>query len=214
MIHKKTIRVQGKGSISQLPDMIEIGMEISDCKIEFNQAVSCCHERTEAIRQALASEGIPPSELKTNSFSIREKYDHRKDSSPFVGFIATHQTALIIPFDKTLMGKTIAAVTQSKGQPIIRMAFKISDSEDFSGRVLAAAVANATFKAETIASASSQRLGEILHIEHGYTDILISSSFYENEVTDYQVCKKLDWNVEPSEIETEDTVTITWELRS
>src|SRR4051812_43543369 len=77
-MNPKTIRVQGKGSVSQAPDRIRLSFTLTGNDRDFTVAVEGCNNEIKAVRASAKSCGIDPSELKTTHFDVREEteYDH------------------------------------------------------------------------------------------------------------------------------------------
>ena len=214
-MNSRIIRVQGKGSVSQSPDCIQISMEISELRKEFDLAVEHCNRRTDSIRSVLKEIGVEPAELKTSSFKITEEYDYQKDRKVHVGFLASHRTNLKIGNDKVLLGRILNAVLRGADKPILKISYKISDSGKFREKLLIAAVENATIRAKTIAHASSVELGRILQVEHGAVAFEGSIQLAEFSADEnyFQRDAPTDWNFEAQDIESEASVTITWAMK-
>jgi len=209
----RTIRVQGKGAVSQAPDRVQIHFTISETQEGFADAVEGCNTRIDAVRHAVSSAGLPASELKTTSFNIREAHEYRSGTNIHVGFEAIHGTVIEIPLDKPLIGRLLTDVIRGKARPQVNLNFSVSDPEGLRQRVLADAVANAKRRAETIAQAGSLKLGSIENIEYGYSEIRISSEPCDLAL---ELASEPEPNVapdfDPHDVDAVDTVTITWAI--
>lgn len=214
-MNSRIIRVSGKGSVSQSPDCIQISIEISEHRKEFDLAVEHCNRRTDSIRSVLKEIGLDPVELKTSSFKITEEYDYQKDRKVHVGFAASHRTLLEIGNEKVLLGRILNAVLKVAEKPLVKISYKISDTGKFREKLLIAAVENATIRAKTIANASSVGLGRILQIDHGAVafDGSIQLAEFSADENYFQRDASTDWNFEAQDIESEASVTITWAMK-
>ncbi|MEI6305736.1 MAG: SIMPL domain-containing protein, partial [Deltaproteobacteria bacterium] len=172
----RTIRVQGKGSVSQAPDRIRIAFTVKDTNLDFAKAIEGSNERIDNIRAAAQKTGIDPKLLKTGHFDVSEATDYVNSRRVPIGFLATHVIQIELPIDKEILGKFLTAVIRSKSQPEVNLAFTVSNPEDLRQRVLTDAIGNAKRRAETIAAASGVNLGNIENIEYGYTEVRVSSA--------------------------------------
>jgi len=205
----KTIRVQGHGSASQAPDRIQISLTVEETSADFSAAIEGSNDRIAAIRAVSEKCGIDPGLLRTNRFHVRDETEYTGGRTVHIGFIATHSVGVDLPFDQNLVGKFLATLSGSKADPSVGISFGVSDPELLKQRVLADAVANATTRAETIATAAGIRLGCIETIEYGYAEIRVSSETHE--MGSSVLCDSAP-DIRPEAINAEDTVTITWAI--
>lgn len=213
-MNPKTIRVQGKGTVSQAPDRIRIAFTVSGNHLDFTQTVGDCNAGIEALRAAAKESGIDPSELKTTHFDVREDTEYLSGKHLFIGFRATHRLGIVLPINKVLLGRFLSAVCRGKAKPQVNLAFEVSDPEGLKQKVLASAVENAKCRATTIADASGIKLSAISHIEYGYAEIRISSQSCGMALESSELIGDVAPDFEPDDIEANDTVTITWEIES
>ena len=209
----KNIRVQGRGSIAQTPDRISIYLTIEESQVDFSAAIEGANRRVEAVRLVAGEVGIGRDLLKTSAFGVRDQEEYSNGRTKHIGFLATHALHILLPLEKTLVGKFLSALVSSKAIPEIKLAFTVSNPEDIKQMVLAEAVANAKKRANTIAAAAEVKLGVIEHIEYGYSEIRVSSAEQHLMASEEQV-GETSWQVDfdPEDISVEDTVTITWEI--
>lgn len=208
---KKTIRVQGRGSVCQAPDQIRLKFTLDHSHPDFQKAVEGCNQRVAVVKAAATGSGIAPEVLKTIHFDVREETEYQGGRHRHVGFEASHQLAVVLPVDRDLVGRFLSAVMSGGSKPQVNLAFEVSDAEELKQKVLANAVENARRRADTIASAAGVKLGAILQIEYGYSEVRISSRDCDMDGTSSSVaCDAPDFN--PDDVEAEDTVTVTWEI--
>lgn len=210
-MNQKTIRVQGNGSVSQVPDRIRLVFSITRNDKDFARSVENCNAAIEEIRSAARGCGIDPDGLKSVHFNVSETTESSFGLRQHRLFHARHQVAIDLPIDQTLAGRFLAAVLRGGALPEVDVEFRVSDPEDLKQRVLADAVGNARRRAETIAGASGVALGRIESIEYGYGEVKISSR-RGHMVVEGPVASGPALEFVPEEIRAEDTVTITWEI--
>lgn len=210
-MNPRTIRVQGKGTVSQSPDRVRLIFTIVGNDPDFSKAVERCNLGVDALRAAAEGCSIPPTELRTTHFDVREKTEYVSDRHQHVGFQSTHQVGVLLPIDRELLGQFLSAVLRGKSRPQVNLTFEVSDPEELKQRVLADAVENAKRRAHTIATASGVTLGPILGIEYGYAEVRISSQ-PSSMAMECAGPSNFAPEFEPDDVEAEDTVTITWEI--
>lgn len=203
------IRVQGRGCVSTSPDEVVLTLVIAHEDRDYGKAVAGMNQRVEALRRAVAQAEEDPKALKTTSFQITTENDYVHGRHQFRGFCGEHRLELRLAFEHSRLGRVFSAVAGSDAKPQISMAFCSSDPEAIRQRVLADAVGNARRRAEVIAAAAGRKLGRIVAMDYGYTEIRVSSDQYAMGAG---AVAEAPLELEPAEIESSDTVQIAWEL--
>lgn len=206
---KPIIRVQGHGRVSTPPDVVVLSLVITSEDPDYGKAIAGMNVCGDALRRSIAEAGEDTKALKTTSFTVAIKNDYVKDRYVFRGFCGEHRLELRLPFDHVRFARVFRAISESEGKPQVSITFSVSDPETIRERVLEDAVKNAHRRATVIAAASRQTLGAIVAIDYGYTEIRVSSDPYSLESP--AVCDGAP-EIEPSEIESADTVQIAWEI--
>jgi uncharacterized protein YggE len=206
------IRVQGSGQVSSTPDTVILGLDLISEHRDYGKATADASRKLELLRAALSNARLTVEQLKTASFDISIERDYVAGVQTFRAYRVKHDLSLQLPFDPVHLGRVLSAVTASNAKANLSLTFTVADSEEVKRRVLQAAVQNARSRAEVIASAAGQKLGAIHAIEYGHTEILIRSEMHSLS----EVCESpsMDMNLNPSDIESEDTVLIAWELEA
>jgi uncharacterized protein YggE len=209
---KPIIRVQGHGRIESPPDVVVLTFTLSTEDVQYARAIDALNEKTVALRNAVVTAGWEAKMLKTASYavSINTDYDREEGKHVFRGYGGTHRMALRFPLDLTRLGKVLSAVSASSARAEIEMVFTCSDPEAIRQRVLEDAVRNARKRAEVIASAAGQKLGAILAMEYGYVDVRVSSEPMALQEASMECAPEL--SLEPADVESQDNVSVTWEL--
>ena len=206
------IRVQGSGQVSSTPDTVILGLELVSEHRDYGKATADASRKLELLRAALPKAGLTAEQLKTESFNVGVESDYVGGSHHFRAYSVKHQLSLLLPFDPAQLGRVLGTVTASKAKASLSLTFTVADPEAVKRRVLESAVHNARSRADLIATAAGQKLGAIHAIEYGHTEILIRSSMHELS----EACSSpgLDMNLNPADIESEDTVLVAWELEA
>lgn len=211
-MNSKTIRIQGRGSVSQSPDRVRLSLTIDERDPDFSEAVKRSNLGVEALRMAAESCSIAPAELKTTHFDVQEKKpDFLSERIDHVEFQVTHRVSLQLPIDGDLLERFLSGVLQGKARPQVSLAFEVSDPEELKQRVLADAVENAIRRAQTIATASGVALGSILAVEYGHAEFGIRS-LQNSMAMECSLISEFAPNFQPDDVEARDSVTITWEI--
>jgi uncharacterized protein len=204
------IRVQGSGQVASSPDTVIIGMELASEHHDYAKATAEASRKLKLLHAALPKADLAVEQLKTDSFNIGIERGYDAGTYTFRAYSVKHSLSLKLPFDPAHLGRVLAVVTSSKAQASLSLSFTVADPEEVKRRVLESAVRNARSRAEVIATASGQKLGSIHSIEYGHTEILIRS----DPLTLSTACEApaMDMDLNPADIESEDTVLITWVL--
>lgn len=210
-MNTRTIRVQGKGSASQAPDRISLLFSVIYRSPQFDSAIAGCNARVESIRGAAKELTMADSDLKTLQFGVDEETDYSNGKHKHIGYMATHQLRMDLPVDQNQVGRFLTSIVKAGAEPQIRINFTVADTEALKQRVLSDAVANAKARAEIIASSAGVKLGNIVDIQYGYSEVVISSA--PSNIMLEPCCEsEIAPNFDPKDVEAEDTVTVTWEI--
>ena len=206
------IRVQGSGQVASTPDTVILGLELISEHRDYGKATADAARKLELLRAALPKAELTAEQLKTESLNVGVERDYDAGTYTFRAYSVKHHLSLRLPFDPTHLGRVLAAVTASNAKANLSLSFTVADAEAVKRRVLEAAVSNARSRAEVIATAAGQKLGAIHGIEYGHTEILIRSTMHELS----EACESpgMDMDLNPADIETEDTVLVAWELEA
>jgi uncharacterized protein len=206
----RVIRVQGHATIAKNPDTVVLSFSISGRDMKYDQSIKRVNTRVETLREELERLGIDQKALKTTNFSIQSdsRYDDRKKEHVFLGYVCNHSLQLELPFDKEELGKIIDTLAGSISHAEMRISFGILDKEGLRLEMLDKAVQVAKSNAEVLARSAGVKLGQIQNIEYGWSEIRFGESVaYDSNM----ICESLA-EIEPKDIEAEDSVTVTWEL--
>ena len=123
---------------------------------------------------------------------------------------------LEFPSDKAVLGRILHVLTHSSMSPEIKISFIVGNPDHVKSELLSIAVINATRKAEALSRAAGLTLGQIQEIDYSWGNL-------EMEVRPLQICSEdfcdgepcedvLREQIEPDDIELEDTVTVPREI--
>lgn len=161
-----TIRVVGTGEVSAPPDRLSIDLGVVCRSPTARQALSQANERTAALIDLLAAEGVAKSDVATRSVAIYPHYDDK--NRKLVGYEATNDLVVVLR-DLSRAGAVIDASASAVGDDIRMgsLTFGIEDPSAVLADARRAAVEKATAQAQQLASAAGVALGPIRRISEG-----------------------------------------------
>ena len=217
----RTIRVTGKGQIRVRPDMTRITMTLTGLYKEYGETLRRSSEDTEALKDVLSGFGFERSDLKTLNFSVDTVYESYRDrdgtyQQRFTGYSFTHTMKVEFPSDNERLGRVLYALANCRVKPEFRISYTVKDPEAVKNELLGKAVQDATEKAGVLSSAAGLRLGDIQTVDYSWGRI----DFEVSPVSKcLDLCESLgsgggsyDMDIEPDDIEVQDTVTVVWEI--
>jgi uncharacterized protein YggE len=212
-MQEPTISVRGVGNVSMPPDVTVISFELSALNYVYTRAVEELNERVANLRKEINAVGVDPTRLKTTSFGVQAKHVYEHDRHVFKGWFAEHRMRLELGVDRDLLNRALQAVATGRSEAKFRIGFEVHDKAAAREAVLADATRTARRNADAIASAAGCRLGKVLRVEYGWSEIRFRSLDYEisREARGVDAAMAAP-DIEPEDIEAQDTVTVVWEL--
>ena len=210
MQQPKIIRVQGHATVSKNPDTVILSFSISGRDKKYDESIKSVNNRVEILRNELEKSQVDRTALKTTNFSINSdfRYDDKNKENIFLGYICNHALRLELPFNKKEVGKIIDNLAISMSQAEMRISFDVKDKESLHQEILEKAVLEARNNAGILVKSAGVRLGSIINIEYGWTEIRFQESL---SYSANMVCASMA-DIEPEDIQGQDSVTITWEI--
>jgi uncharacterized protein YggE len=213
----KTIRVTGRGLIRLKPDTTRITLTIEGISPDYTMLLQSSASDTARFRGALETVGFAREDLKTLQFQVQPEYEgHQEDGvykQRLTGFRFLHELSFAFPSENERLERVLAALAGTGLRPEFSISFTVKDREAAKNALLNAAVADAKAKAETLAAASGVTLLGIRHIRYSMNE----SEFAVHPVNRSVFAAKASADrfapeIEPKEIEAQDTVSIVWEI--
>lgn len=217
----RTIRVTGKGKIRVKPDMTRITLTLEKVCRDYGETLRRSSEETEALKDLLAGFGFGRADLKTLQFGVDTEYESYRENGEyrqrFAGYRFTHRMKVEFPSDNGRLGRVLYALANSPLKPEFRLSYTVSDPEAAKNELLGRAVKDAREKAGVLTGAAGVVLKDIQSIDYSWGEIdfevrpmdrmLLTSAKMSPDMDE-----SLGMDIEPDDIETEDTVTVVWEI--
>lgn len=218
---ERTIRVTGKGILSVKPDMTRITMKLEKVLKNYEETFKESSENTEYLKNELEKLGFAKELIKTVSFDVDTKYYNYKDSygeykSRFEGYKYKHELKLEFPSDNDLLGKVLYTVANSKVNPEFSISYFVKDQEGIKNQLLELAVKDGSRKAEILSHAAGVSLQELQIIDYSWGRVEFESQ--PLDIVKKEMCfrspqESYDMNIEPDDIEADETVTMVWTIK-
>lgn len=220
---ERTIRVTGKGKLKLTPDTVRLRMELNDTEKEYEAVFRKSMEHAEQVKEAFALLGFDKGDLKTIHFEVNteyEQYQDKRNSSwkrRFVGYKAEHVLKIEFARDRNILGKVLYVVAALPSRPEFRIEYTVKDTEAAKNELLAAAVRDSKVKAQTLTEAAGVKLGEIVTIDYSWGEVEFvsrpTSRLMDADLRfDSLEEDSYEFDIEPDDIDVQDTVTVVWSL--
>ncbi len=205
--------MQGKGIVKAEPDIAILQFQAIAKNHDYSDCIRDLNAQVEALRIDMETAGIDRAELKTTDLRINVNTRSLKDGRRvFDGYTASHELIIEIPFDKDLLNKVLRIVAKAQSGVGLSISFSVKNKEALRHSVLGEAVRVAKSNADLLADAAGIKLGKLMQINYGWTEI----RFYEDTMTmpGADLCSgpEYDVDVQPAELKAEDTVTLIYEI--
>ena len=209
----RIIKITGTGKISVKPDLVLLRFPMYEIEIEFQESIDYLNDSVSRLREIIHEVGLDKNLLKTTDFSISRKTEWNKKTEKydFIGYKASHETILEIPFKKELLNEVITQISRSLTGIDFSIQFTVKEVEEHNKALLENAVLNARKNAEIIADASNVTLKEIVNIDHSFSEVRLESSDYYEESFSMDTSPNLP-DLNPEDLNSAKSVTITWSI--
>lgn len=217
----KKLRLTGKGEASKAPDKIEISLTITGEDKDYGKAMQECDRLVLNLKNQLIKGGFQEANIKTTDFRVRtiNKYVESFKSQKYVfdRYAVNHSLTIKFPFDRKELAKCVDIITQSLTEPNFSIRFTVEDSEELKDIALKQAVEEAKRRAELLAKSAEVKLGDIVLIDHSFSQINVYAPRnydyqYEGAVMAKQSASASMESINVENIKVTANVTIEWEI--
>ena len=174
------LTVRGTGVVNLDADRASIRIGVREVASQVVDAQSAINEKMDAVIEKLNEMGIGKENISTSSIGIYPNYDYSDVVEEIVGYTA-YNTILVITSDVDNVGSYIDAAFEAGANSLDDVEFSASDTSDAGRKALAIAVQNAMEKAQVLAEATGAKLGGIVEINEGDSDIYSLPVMYAEE---------------------------------
>ena len=215
----RTIRVTGKGQVKVHPDMTRIVITLEGKNFDYGTTLKRSSEATENLKDLLVPFGFERTDLKTLSFGVDSEYVSYKEKDEyrrrFDGYKYTHVLKVEFDSDNKRLGKILYALAHCSLNPEFRIGYTVKDPEAVKNELLGKAVQDAIAKAGVLAGAAGLKLGEIQSMDYSWGRVDLEVYPMDRCLAEPMCAgggSSYDLDIEPDDIDVEDTVTVVWEI--
>lgn len=169
---RRTIHVQGTGTVRAEPDMASIVAGVVTQAADARQALAANNEAVERLFRALGNFGVAAADMQTSDFSIYPQMDHgreREGGPPrIVGYQVNNRVTVRVR-DLAALGRLLDALIEAGANSIDGVSFGIEEIAALQDEARRRAVADARRRAALYAEAAGVALGPVLEVhEQGF----------------------------------------------
>ncbi len=216
----RTIRVTGKGQLKVHPDTTRITIDLESICREYGEAVERSTGDTNILKNVLVPFGFDRKDMKTLSYSVDAEYESFKEQGAYrqrlIGYRYHHRLKVEFDSDNRRLGRILYALANCPLSPEFKISYTVKDPEAVKNEMLGKAIQDAKAKAEVLSSAAGLTLGEIQTMDYSWGRMDFEVRCMEDSILAAPKLMEGDGyapDIEPDEIEAEDTVTVVWEIR-
>ncbi len=221
MDEKNLITVRGTGTESFAPDLIVISMSVETVDKDYSKTTELQAEKISQITAALIEAGFDKKALTTSEYNISPRYENYQKMGDwkrkFTGYGCTQSMNLRFEQSSEKLNKAINTLSSCKSSaPQFDISFTVKDKEKVSDKLLTLAVKDAKHKAQVLAKAAGEELGQLKAIDYNPVEINVYSPTRmlsaRNMVAADRCSMAESAEINPEEIRASASVTMTWQL--
>lgn len=159
----RTITVTGEGAASARPDVVVVGLEISETSENVTTALARVHDHLGTLGDVLRGFGVRDADLRTTGSSLNPAWDPQGGRQ--IGHTATHGLSVVLR-DEQHLNQVLSGCAEAVGNAlnINRISLEVADPTPLRAQAREAAFAAALAKAEQLAALAGATLGPAVTI--------------------------------------------------
>jgi len=165
-----TLTLQGRGSVTAVPDMARVTSGVVSEAPTAAEALSANSAALNAVFSALRSAGVEERDMQTSDFSVQPVYtgyDPDSKEPPRIVAYRVSNAVTVRVRDLAGLGPLLDAMVAAGANAVNGISFLVSDADTRLDEARRAAVADALHKAELYTGAAGVKLGRVLTIAEG-----------------------------------------------
>ena len=164
----RQIAVEGVGRVAVTPDMATVRIGVRREARQAGAAMAAASAAMADVLDQIAGAGIAPEDVQTMRIGLDPRWQHSHSGAPprVVGYIASNDLSVRVR-DLDQLGGLLDAVISEGANTMNGLSFSVADPEPLEDEARAAAVTDATRKANTLARAAGATLGDVVSISEG-----------------------------------------------
>lgn len=218
---ERKITITGNGRIKVTPDYINLTLTVAANNKKYEKAVDEVEERVKILNEALGKMGFDENLAKTTTYRIQPHYkflSERRGSTKreLDGYECFHRLKLSFDLNPQQLGAAVGLITKTIANPNLDIEFTVKDKEVAKREVLRSTAEDAKLKAETLVSATGEKLGKLISIEHNNwngLDLCVKPLACVEDTCELAAIQTSKIAMEPEDIEVSDSATFIWEIQ-
>ena len=164
--HPRTLVTAGTGRTVGVPDELVFSVSVGLTRSSLETALADANATMERVLTRLDSLGVRRSDVQTTGLQMNAVYDYHSFGPPTLRGYHVSQRAQVLVRDLATGGRAVSAVVDAGGNDVRvgDLGLRIADTESLLAKSRAAAVQEATAKAQQYADATGQTLGPVLSL--------------------------------------------------
>jgi uncharacterized protein len=176
-----TLVMTGTGRTVGVPDELSFSLSVGLVRPDLATALADSNSTMNRVLAALASSGVRRSDVQTTGLSMNAVYDYHSSGPPTLRGYHVSQRAQVLVRDLAKGGSAVTAAVHAGGNDVRvgQLGLRIADPESLLAKSRAAAVKEATAKAQEYADATGQTLGSVLSLRevHASSPVLRTPAY-------------------------------------
>jgi hypothetical protein len=200
---KRTVTVSGSSFVTAVPDRASFTFGVEGRGTTASEALAESSAAIKRVVDALKDAGVDGDDIQTQQVSL---YPVTSDDGRHIEGYAASSSVFVKVENLDRAGPIVDAAVGAGANTVYGPSLERSDADELARDALAAAVADARAKAETLAEAAGGSLGQVLAVAESSasTPMPYDRAFAETAAADV--------SIEPGRQEFHATVTVTFEL--
>jgi uncharacterized protein YggE len=164
--HPRTLVTAGTGRTVGVPDEVAFSVSVGLTRSTLETALADANATMERVLTRLDSLGVRRSDVQTTGLQMNAVYDYHSFGPPTLRGYHVSQRAQVLVRDLATGGRAVSAVVDAGGNEVRvgNLGLRIADTDSLLAKSRAAAVQEATAKAQQYADATGQTLGPVLSL--------------------------------------------------
>jgi uncharacterized protein YggE len=167
----RTLVMTGTGRTVGVPDEVAFTVSIGLVRPTLQTALADANATMNRVLTSLDRLGVRRSDVQTTGLQMNAVYDYHAYSPPTLRGYRVSQRAQVLVRDLATGGKAVTAAVQAGGDDVRvgSIGLRIADTEALLAKSRAAAVKEATAKAQEYADSTGQTLGAVMSLREVHT---------------------------------------------
>jgi uncharacterized protein YggE len=164
--HPRTLVMSGSGRTVGVPDELSFSFSVGLVRSDLKTALADTNATMNRVLAALGRSGVQRADVQTTGLSMNAVYDYHSYGPPTLRGYHVSQRADVLVRQLADGGKAVSATVSAGGNDVRvgHIGLRIADPEALLAKSRAAAVKEATAKAQEYADATGQTLGSVLSL--------------------------------------------------